>query len=128
MPMAIQNQGPKLWLSGVLIALLAMIGYADRIQAEEGKPAGDASAPKINYADNVLPIFREHCFTCHSQDTAKSDLALDSYATAMRGGASGAVIEPGDPDSSRLWKLVSHEETPEMPPQQDKLPQEKLDA
>ncbi|HEX7446773.1 MAG TPA: c-type cytochrome domain-containing protein [Pirellulales bacterium] len=85
-----------------------------------------ADNPKITYAEHIQAIFREHCFTCHSQDTAKSDLSLDNYAAAMRGGASGEVIEPGDPDSSRLWALVSHTESPEMPPQQPKLADAKL--
>ena len=85
-----------------------------------------ADDPKITYAEHIQPIFREHCFTCHGQDTAKSDLSLDNYAAAMRGGASGEVVEPGDPDSSRLWALVSHTESPEMPPQQPKLADAKL--
>ena len=46
----------------------------------------------------------------------------------MQGGSTGAVIEPGDPDSSRLWALVSHAEEPKMPPNQDKLPAAKLDV
>jgi hypothetical protein len=79
-----------------------------------------------NYAEHVQAIFREHCYACHSQDEAKSDLALDSYAAVMRGGASGAVIEPGNPDASRLWKLVNHLEEPHMPPEQDKLPEAQL--
>jgi WD40 repeat protein len=85
-----------------------------------------AAADKITYADHVQAIFREHCFTCHGQDTAKSDLALDSYGAVMRGGASGEVIEAGNVDGSRLWALVSHQEAPEMPPQQPKLADAKL--
>src|SRR6185437_14924558 len=104
-----------------LMAATALFG-ASRVLAEDAKPA-----PKITYAEHVQPIFREHCFTCHSQDTAKSDLALDNFAAVMRGGASGEVIEAGDPDNSRLWALVSHKETPEMPPQQPKLADAKLD-
>ena len=96
---------------------LCLVLFAAAVRADE---------PKITYADHIQPIFREHCFTCHSQDTAKSDLALDSYATAIRGGAGGEVIEPGDPDSSRLWALVSHTESPEMPPQQPRLADAKL--
>ena len=38
------------------------------------------------------------------------------------------MVEPGDPDSSRLWALVSHAEEPKMPPKQDKLPAAKLDV
>ncbi len=100
----------------VMVAILA----SGSAMAQEG------DSPKPNYDEQVRGIFREHCFSCHNQNQAKSDLALDSFAAVMQGGASGGVIEPGDPDSSRLWKLVSHEESPSMPPEQDKLADEKL--
>lgn len=87
---------------------------------------GDESAPKVNYEEHIKPIFREHCFLCHNQNQAKSDLALDNYGAMMRGGASGAIVEPGDPDNSRLWLLVNHEDTPPMPPEKEKLPEATL--
>ncbi len=86
----------------------------------------EAPATKITYDEHVQPIFRQHCFTCHSSDDAKSDLRVDNFAALMRGGASGEVVTVGDPDASRLWALVSHAETPEMPPEQDKLPEAEL--
>jgi hypothetical protein len=86
-----------------------------------------APAEKITYDDHVKPIFREHCFSCHNQDTKKSDLSVAAFPALMAGGASGAVIEPGDPDSSRLWALVAHIDEPKMPPMQDKLPEAKLE-
>ncbi|MFZ5833388.1 MAG: c-type cytochrome domain-containing protein [Planctomycetota bacterium] len=87
-----------------------------------------ASEPeKPNYEDHVKPIFREHCFSCHNQNKATNDLALDAFERLMAGGASGEVIEPGDPDSSYLWLLVSHQDEPKMPPNQDKIELAKLD-
>jgi hypothetical protein len=82
---------------------------------------------KITYDEHVKPIFREHCFTCHNSANAKSDLALDTYAGVMKGGSSGEVVLASDPDSSRLWMLVSHQEEPKMPPMQDKLADAKLE-
>ncbi len=76
----------------------------------------------------MRPIFLEHCFSCHNQETKKSDLSLAAYGSLMAGGASGAIVAAGDPDSSRLWALISHAEEPKMPPEQDKLPQAKLDT
>ncbi len=87
-----------------------------------------ADQPKITFDEHVKPILRDNCVFCHSQDEAKSDLALDAYGSLMRGGAGGQVVVPGDPDSSRLWKLVSHQESPQMPPEQDKLPDEVLET
>lgn len=89
--------------------------------------AEDEPAAKVNYEEHVKPIFREHCFTCHNQDNAKSDLALDSYARLMQGGASGEVVYAEELDISRLWMLITHEETPEMPPMQPRLADEKLE-
>jgi WD40 repeat protein len=88
--------------------------------------AEDAAPAKITYDEHVRPILRQHCFTCHNQDTKKSDLALDSFAAAMRGGAGGEVVLVGDLDNSRLWDLVNHTGEPKMPPEQDKLPDAKL--
>ncbi|HEX4132736.1 MAG TPA: c-type cytochrome domain-containing protein [Pirellulales bacterium] len=118
--MAVVRNG-AIWLCFGLLAIPA------RLNAEEAKTGGDKPAPKkITYADDVQPIFREHCYTCHNQDEAKSDLALHSYGAVMKGGAGGEVVIPGDLDSSRLWHLVSHQESPKMPPEQDKLPDAKL--
>ncbi|MGD9722142.1 MAG: c-type cytochrome domain-containing protein [Pirellulales bacterium] len=105
--------------AGSAALLLACVAPA---MAEEAPPA----AAKITYDEHVQPIFREHCFSCHNADTKKSDLSVASFAGLTAGGASGAVIEPGDPDASRLWALVSHAEEPKMPPMQDKLPEAKL--
>lgn len=112
----------RYYVTFVALATTCLTASLASVRAEE------APAPKVTYDDQVLPIFREHCLTCHSQDTAKSDLALDNYGATMRGGASGEVIIAGDPDSSRLWNLVTHAEAPEMPPEQDKLPDAKLEV
>ncbi len=101
--------------AGVLILTLPMAPA----QGEEAK---------VNFKDNVSAIFQAKCNSCHNTDKKKGGLALDSYAGAMEGGASGPVIEPGDPDNSRLFLLVSHEEEPAMPPSSPKLPDEMLNA
>jgi len=85
-----------------------------------------AGAAKLNYADHVRPIFREHCFNCHNQNKATNDLALDSYERLRKGGASGPAITPGDLDNSYLYALVTFKDQPHMPPKTDKLPQAKL--
>ncbi len=83
------------------------------------------AADKVTYKTDVKPILREHCFACHNQDDAESSLALDSFAGLTTGGASGEVVAAGDLDGSRLWKLVTHQEEPTMPPD-NKLPKKQL--
>lgn len=82
---------------------------------------------KVTFEQHIKPIFRQHCLACHNASDKTGGLALDSYGSALEGGGSGAVVDDeGFPDNSRLWKLVSHEATPNMPPNQDKLPAEQL--
>ena len=77
--------------------LACMIGLVPAVsRADESA----ATAPKITYEDHVKPILREHCFVCHNQSQAKSDLALDNFASLARGGASGSVLTPGEPANS----------------------------
>lgn len=82
---------------------------------------------KITYTDHVRAVFREHCFTCHNQNKARNDLALDSYERLMKGGAAGEAVEPGDPGESYLYRVMTHQDEPSMPPNQEKLPAAKLE-
>ncbi len=81
---------------------------------------------KVTYDDHIQAIFRERCLACHDQDGKSGDLALDSYAATIAGGASGEVVAGGAADDSRLYKLVNHSDKPIMPPDEDKLPDEQL--
>lgn len=112
--------------AGFSLAAFTCFGVSLASAADEPKPKEGEAPKKITYAEHVEPIFREHCYLCHSQDEATNDLALDSYGATIEGGAGGACVEPGDVGSSRLWALVSHAESPAMPPDSDKLPEEQL--
>lgn len=94
---------------------------------QAAKPADPQAQPKITFDEHIAPIFREHCLSCHNQNEAKSDLALDTYARVMAGGASGEVVVPGDLESSRLYALTAHVESPKMPPAQDRIADEKIE-
>lgn len=91
---------------------------------------GSASADPKNptYADDVLPVLRQHCLGCHGNDKQKGGLNLATFAAAMQGGSSGAVVAPGDPDKSRLFTLASHKEEPKMPPKADRIPEAQLNT
>jgi len=85
--------------------------------------AGTAAAADKppTYEDQVLPVFREKCCSCHNADKKKGGLDLTSFGQTMAGGSSGEVVAPGDPDGSYLMMLVTHESEPTMPPESDKL-------
>ncbi len=77
--------------------------------------AQTANSP-VTYKDHVQPILRKHCLNCHNPDKARSDLDVSTYPKLMAGGASGEAIKPGSPDQSLLFRLVSHQAEPNMPP------------
>src|SRR5690242_17736630 len=95
-----------------MLALIAAVSVLAPTfaMADDAKPVDGAM--KVTYDEHVKPILREHCFSCHNGDAKKGDLALDTYAGALKGGGSGEVIVAGDLDSSRLWDLVSHKDEP----------------
>ncbi|MDH3717402.1 MAG: hypothetical protein OES79_04710 [Planctomycetota bacterium] len=95
---------------------IALLGAATVLRASADQPA------PYNYVDHVRPILRQHCLACHNAQRSKGGLVLETYAAAMEGGSSGEVVLAGDLESSRLWGLVSHQETPEMPPEKERLP------
>ena len=83
-------------------------------------PAANAQE-KITFQDHVLPLVEANCAKCHNSDKKKGDLDLTSYSAAMAGGASGKIVIAGDPDASKVWKVINHTEEPPMPPKSSKL-------
>lgn len=72
--------------------------------------------------EHVAPIFREHCASCHDPDDKEGGLDLTSFAAARQGGGSGETLTPGEPEQSRLYRLITRQERPFMPRNADPLP------
>ena len=100
--------GFKTLFSSTLVFLLA----ATSVTAQE----------KVTFDDHVQPILRQKCFSCHNQNKKSSGLDLTTYTNLMLGGSSGDVLEPGSPDDSYLFLLITHESEPFMPPKSPKMP------
>ena len=67
-------------------------------------PAATASGP--TYDAVVGPLFQTRCGMCHGESGQKG-LTLTTYAGAMKGGADGPVILPGNPAGSLLIQVQS---------------------
>src|SRR5262245_121580 len=77
--------------------------------------------------DQVRPVFRKHCVTCHNQDRARGDLNLSSVDGIKAGSSSGAAAVPRKPEESPIYLSAAHLEDPKMPPNSAKIPQRELD-
>jgi hypothetical protein len=94
-----------------------------------GLCAGVFAATPPVFEGRVREILRARCLKCHSDDEQKSDLNLQQYATAMKGGSGGVSIVAGKPNSSPLFQSIIHAEGVEkMPPKSDKIPAEEIEV
>ncbi|WP_168564907.1 PSD1 and planctomycete cytochrome C domain-containing protein [Crateriforma spongiae] len=106
--------------------LLVIAGFA--IATGVGGPSAH-SDDRVDFERDILPILEDHCQYCHGEDEQESGLRLDRRAMMLRGGDYGQpAVVPGDPDGSYLMTVVTHAEPGmEMPPDDDKLSDEKID-
>src|SRR5579875_360000 len=69
------------------VILIAIAYVSDSFAAEPSR---------IDFARDVQPIFKRHCFSCHDGRKHKAGLRLDVRASALRGGESGKpAVVPG---------------------------------
>jgi hypothetical protein len=84
------------------------------------------SAAAVSYRRDVWPIFKRHCWGCHSTAKAEGGLKLDTFADALKGGESGALFQGGKVEGSLLLDMITGS-PPQMPRQQPALSAEKVD-
>jgi mono/diheme cytochrome c family protein len=68
-----------------------------------------AKAPPVSFHEDVLPVFQIRCAGCHAPDGEgykASGLDLTTYQGVLAGTKFGAMVVPGDPDSSNLMRLL----------------------
>jgi len=106
----------------VLVGLASVVFATLPARAEEAKKAA-----KISFEEHVSAIFKNRCNSCHNADKQKGGLNLETFGTAMQGGGSGTVVEPGDLETSTLYQLVSHKDQPTMPPNAPKIPEAEIE-
>jgi mono/diheme cytochrome c family protein len=84
-----------------------------------------SDAAPVSFSQDIQPIFTSQCGSCHG---GQGGLWLDSYELVMRGGSSGPVIVPGQPDQSQLYLRITGKATPAMPLNSPPLAQSEIDA
>ncbi len=67
------------------------------------------------FTQKVAPIFEANCVMCHGAKIQRSGLDLRTEQSSLKGGTRGALVVPGKPEESLLYKLITHKEEPAMP-------------
>ncbi len=88
-----------------------------------------ARAEEVDFAQDVQPIFKAHCYECHGAKKQESGLRLDQPVNAEgHEQVYGPAIVAGTPNESILLQAVTgtHEELGRMPPEGDPLTAEQI--
>ena len=62
---------------------------------------------QVSFSEKVAPIFARRCLACHNARTAKGRFNMETFASILKGGESGAAVEKGKADDSTLYVMVS---------------------
>ena len=87
------------WYSGLVLLSLALLAAPGLGRNEPPET--------LEFKRDIEPIFSQRCHHCHGPGQAAGGLRLDLRESALKGGASGPAIVPGDSSASRLIDLVS---------------------
>jgi mono/diheme cytochrome c family protein len=113
-------ENPMTRRTKLLIGAATALSVVAVIGAELGTattPACAAAAPKVSFAQDIMPIFLGRCVSCHQQGAEgyeKSGLDLTTYEGVMKGTKHGPMILPRDPDGSNLMWLLDWRASAEL--------------
>lgn len=84
--------------------------------------AADSVAGESFFETKIRPVLVQSCYNCHSARATKlkGGLALDNSERALKGGATGAAIVPGSPETSPLVKAIRRSDPDSAMPPDDK--------
>ena len=69
------------------------------------------------FEKRIRPVLATHCISCHGPERQESRLRLDTRSSLLKGGRSGPVVMPGQPQNSRLYQAVTYRDPHlKMPP------------
>jgi hypothetical protein len=92
-------------------------GHVASALADEPDAATADAAGLEFFEKHVRPVLVEHCYKCHTTSEASGGLVLDTRDGLLKGGDSGAVIVPREPEKSLLIGAVRYTHSDlKMPP------------
>jgi uncharacterized membrane protein len=82
------------------------------------KPKGETITSYYPYEDQIVPILKTKCYSCHSIQKMKGRLRLDSEFFIRKGGKNGRILIPGNSLKSHLYTYLIKPEDDDlhMPP------------
>ncbi len=110
------------------ILVMGRVALADdtvTVAPSAGEQAVDPAGLAL-FQGHLRELLAHRCVMCHGGDATESEFDLTTREGLLKGGAGGEVLAVGQGSSSRLVKLLRHEEEPKMPEEGDKLTEEEI--
>ena len=103
-------------LAGAVAALAVTAVIGVTIVTTTSDEACAAPRPQTSFAEDVMPIFRGRCVSCHApgaEGQQASGLDLTTYDGVMKGTKHGPMVIARDPDGSNLMWLLDWRGSPQ---------------
>lgn len=117
----LQELRPTLSVGLLVFAIIPYLVYAFSAPSQP--------APKVDFVDDIMPIVKAKCISCHSPAEAKGGLDLSTAKSWIKGGDSGPLFKQFEPKNSHLMERLTSDDVdlrmpqdmPALPPEQVKL-------
>lgn len=87
------------------------------VVAHEGMIGAQTSEQLANdLGAQAFVVFQRYCTACHQPPTPEGGLDLTNYSAFVRGGESGKVWNPQQPELGLIWKRLMATDESRMPP------------
>ncbi len=93
---------------------------------QSGAGKGKEGADEVSFTKQIAPLLNSKCLTCHDNNAA-GKLMLDSFAEMKKGGKSGVLLQPGQPQKSLIMGRLTAAGPQRMPKDAAALSKEELD-
>ena len=103
----------------------------DTLNTSEKKDPSNVVEPtstQVNvYRDQIAPILKNKCYSCHSSIKMKGGLRLDAESYIRKGGKHGLILHERNPSGSKMYAnlILPEEDEDHMPPKGKKQLTEK---
>ena len=91
-------------VTSIALAVLTVGSIAALLSAQT---ASVAPAAPVSFAKDIDPILERECRACHGDTVQLGKLDLSTRDNALRGGARGSDIIPGNAEASRLYRRIA---------------------
>ncbi|MEX2261835.1 MAG: PSD1 and planctomycete cytochrome C domain-containing protein [Bryobacteraceae bacterium] len=91
-------------------------------------PALPQTSGQVEFFEKrIRPVLAANCQACHNAKVKTAALDLSTAESFIHGGQSGALVSAGNPEESRLLKVISYDDRLKMPPTGKLKPEEIAD-